>query len=77
MEYQVEYKGKTRRYKGESALQAMAAFERQNHLQVTVVMVDPTTMGGRVAAGYVLGDAPQVYGEWVEMAKVADGKEVA
>ena len=77
MNYQVKYKGKTRRYKGETALQAMEAFERQNHLQVKVKLVDADTRGRNVVAGYVLGDAPQVYGEWVEMAKVADGKEVA
>ena len=77
MKYQVEYKGKIRRYHGASAMQAMEAFERQNHIQVTVKMVDAATRGRNVAAGYVLGDAPMVYGEWVEMVKVAEEKEVA
>lgn len=68
--YNITFNGRERVYRGNSAMQAMEHFERQNHVTVCIKTIDAVSRGEKVAAGYVLGDAPQTYREWVEMAMV-------
>lgn len=69
--YEVTYKGKTRYYRADTAIQAVDKFERQNKVVVSIKVVDAETRGERSASGYVkideLGAAPI---EWVEMSLV-------
>lgn len=74
--YECEYNGKIRRYTGVTAMEAVYKLARQNHVTVSVAVVDSKTMGVMFARGWVYkGDKNR--GEWVDMRIVNTMKEVA
>jgi predicted Zn-dependent protease len=54
--YEVNYKGKMRRYRAENAQEAITKFENQNHIKVRIKTVDADTRGLNWAAGYAYPD---------------------
>jgi hypothetical protein len=65
--YETSYNNITRTYKANSAMQAIEKFERQNHVTVSVIMIDPDTQGTKYAAGWVQSKTYLNPAEWIEM----------
>ena len=74
--YECEYNGNIRRYRAYSALSAFDKFERQNHVKVSVSLIDKETKGEKFAHGWAYKGYKE-NGEWVGMRLVNDMKEVA
>ena len=74
--YECDYNGKIRRYTGVNAMEAVDKFARQNHITVSVSVVDRETMGMLFARGWAYKGDNDI-GEWVDMSIVNTMQEVA